>query len=96
MPIREPKSKPKVDPTPAPTAAPGVTLDDVEAMLATRDAQWAGQLASMSQSFAAALAKVLDAAKPAAPTPAPRKGTNIRFNYDTRGALVGAEVTPKE
>jgi hypothetical protein len=60
-------------------------------MLAQRDAMWAQQLAALSAAFTAALQRAAEA-----PKSTPRKGATITFKYDTRGAIVGADATPKD
>lgn len=89
MPVVIPKPPPKpvelVPRAPAP-APPSLTLADVQAMLDARDAAWARQLDSLAQTFTAALA---------ANKPAPKTGASITIKRDTKGVLVGAEITPK-
>jgi hypothetical protein len=96
MPVRIPKPTPAPPlpaverPAPPPRAAE-LTREDVSRMLAQRDAMWAQQLAALTATFNAALQR----AAAEAPKPTPRKGATITFKYDTRGAIVGADATPK-
>lgn len=91
MAIRIPKP---VAAAPTPAAAPPLTRDDVQSMLDANNAQWTRQLAAVTQAFAISIA---DMKKPQPqPLPPPRQGSTIKFKYDERGQIVGADLTPKE
>ena len=89
MPIIFPKPEAAPAPAPAePMAAPqpaGVTREQVEQMLAARDALWSKHLDAMT--------KALLAAMPAAPPP--RKPTKVKFETDARGYPVSFTITPE-
>jgi hypothetical protein len=88
MPVRILKPVPVAEAQPAPSAP--LTRDDVQQMLAARDAEWMRRLQAMTDSFTSALAAVK-------PQPAPtRKGARIKFTYDNHGAITGADVLPKD
>ena len=87
--VRKPAPQPPA-PTPAPAAQPapaGLTVAEVEAMLAARDAVWSKQLAALTQAFTAALA--------ARPEPPPRKGADVKFKFAPNGSILSASIIPK-
>lgn len=88
MAITIPRPAPKlVEPPPAlaQSTPAGLTVAEVEAMLAARDAVWGNQLAILTQALTDALK---------AP-PAPRRPVAIKFKFE-RGAIVGADLIPVE
>lgn len=88
MPITTPR---KVVPLPPREPVPGITRAEVDAMLSARDAVWSKHLEALQAAFTTALQ-----ATPK-PQPAPkRKGSSIKFEYDTRGLVTVATIIPKE
>jgi len=73
---------------PLPPAAAALTVADVVAMMDARDAMWREQISALESAFASAMS--------ALPKPAPRTGSDIKFKYDERGIVTGAEIIPKE
>lgn len=87
MPIRIPKPAPPPSP---PQAQPRLTREDVQAMLAERDAAWSEKLSGLQRAMMTAIA----AAKPEPPPK--RKGATITFETDHRGIITSANITPKD
>ena len=97
MVLRAKPTPPPAPPPPAPVVVPpppALTHDDVLAMLAKRDAEWAAKLADMQQALLSALA----AQQPQQPPPIerPRNGARITFETDHRGVITAANIIPKE
>lgn len=83
--IQKPQPKPPEPAAPAQSTPAGLTVSQVEAMLAARDAVWGNQLAILTQALTDALK---------AP-PAPRRAVAIKFKHNERGAIVGADLIPE-
>lgn len=90
------KKEPKPDLKPvdlaAPAAPPTITREEVERMLAARDAVWAKQIDSLTKALGTALAALKQDPPPAPP---PRKGADIKFKFAPNGNPIGAEIIPK-
>ncbi|MCA3116430.1 MAG: hypothetical protein ING91_19545 [Rhodocyclaceae bacterium] len=68
---------------PPPPVAPGITREEVMALLDARDAAW--------QMLFAELGAKINAIKPA-----PKKAQAVSFTYDELGRIERAHITPKE
>lgn len=80
--VPEPKSEP--------SAPPGLTREDVEALLAARDQMWAQQIATIQQAFTAALRSI--------PTPDPQRRVaqwSFQCRYGENNRLESIDATPR-
>lgn len=87
MPVRIPAPKPPAPPPPAPAPKPSITVEQVEAMLRRRDAEWQAKLDAM--------AALIRAEIPRIPKPPARKPSRIEFEFDNKGNPTGARLIPE-
>ncbi len=92
MPITIPrKVVPIAEAKPATAPAPGLSHDDVRAMLAEQQAAFAQQLESVTRAFAGALSAVQ-----AQPQSKPAAGWDFQVEYRPNGAIETIRATPRK